>query len=264
MSEFQSQHNVVTHFDNSAHVYYSWYTMLNSDGHSFRIRRTRCLELLQSLKTGAKIADIGCGPATFIDELLKAGFNVLATDIAPHMIEDGRARFIGQDKIHFEVSPAHKIPVPNASLSAITAMGLLEYLNEEDAVYTEMHRALEIGGRAIITYPHIWSPTRLWAKYTYIFLKPFVKMARKILNKKIPNEGVKHREYNLKHTIQQFEKAGFTVTDIVFYNFKLGFRPLDTLFPRATVWISERLEKFCRTPILRRIGTGFILLGMKR
>lgn len=260
MSEFQPQERVTGHFDQAANVYYSWYDMPNSDGHSFRIRRTRCLELLKGLPQNAKIVDIGCGPATFVDDLLTADFDVLATDIAPHMIEDGRKRFAGRERIRFEVAPAHTIPVSNASVHAITAMGLVEYLNDEDAVYREAHRALRSQGTLIVTYPHYYSPTRAWNRLTHALVKPFLRILRK---DKTP-KGVKHREYHLDCAIRSIEQAGFAVTDIVFYNFKLGFRPLDQWFPKITVWISERLERYCRTPLIRRIGTGFIIKAIKK
>ncbi len=260
MSEFQPQERVTGHFDRAADVYYSWYDMPNPDGHSFRIRRARCLDMLTPLPRGAKVADIGCGPATFVDDLLKAGFEVIATDIAPHMIEDGRKRFAGHSHVRFEVMPADKIPVADGELDAVTAMGLVEYLNDEKAVYREAKRALKPGGRLIVTYPHRASPTRAWNRLTNFLARPFLA----ILRRGKPARGVKHREYCLPCAITLVECAGFEVTDVVFYNMKLGFRPLEHWFPKATVWLSERLEKYCRTPVLRRIGTGFILLGIKK
>ena len=260
MNEFQPQDRVTGHFDRAADVYYSWYEMPNPDGHSFRIRRTRCLEALKSVPQGSTVADIGCGPATFVDDLLRSGYEVIATDIAPHMIEDGRKRFGSAAHVRFEVAPADKIPTPDGSLAAVSAMGLMEYLNDEDAVYREMHRALKPGGLAIVTYPHRCSPTRAWNRFTHALVAPFLP----VLRRGKPVSGVKHREYDLQPTIDQLERAGFKVTDVIFYNFKLGFRPLEHWFPKATVWVSERLEKYCRTPFLRGIGTGFILVGTKQ
>lgn len=202
------------------------------------------------------MADIGCGPGTFTEALLQAGFQMIATDIAPSMIEDAQKRFQHEPKATFAVAPADQIPTPDGTLDGVTAMGLVEYLNDEEAVYQDIYRALKPGGIALITYPHYWSPTRIWDRITHALVKPLLRLIR---GKPSVASGVKHREYQLHTTVASLEQQGFLVQDTVFYNFKLGFRPIEHLFPRSTVWLSERLERFCRTPILRRIGTGFIL-----
>ena len=261
MSEFQAQERVTTHFDTAAPVYGSWYTAMNPDGHSFRARRLRCMELLQKhVQKGSKVADIACGPATMFKEILDAGFLVYGTDIAPHMVEECRKLYGTDSRVELAICPADAIPLPDQSIQAVSAMGLLEYLNNEDQVLREFHRILTPQGIAILTYPHHASPTRIWNRFTHAIAKPFLSSLRKGQAPK----GVKHREYHLAQTITQVENAGFKVEDVVFYNFKLAFRPLDSLFPKLSVRISEKLERFARTPILHRIGTGFILLARKK
>jgi len=49
------------------------------------------------------------------------------------------------------------------------------------------------------------------------------------------------------------------VTDVVFYNFKLAFRPLDKWAPKFFVKLAEKLESRARSKVWRQIGTGFIL-----
>lgn len=258
MDTFQEQSRVTKHFDDAARVYTSWYDLRNPEGHSFRIRRTRCLEALHRLPHGALVVDAGCGPGTFVDALLDKGYHVLGTDIAPGMIEECRKRFSEKPHASFNVSPADQIPLEAMKAEAVTAMGLLEYLNDETSVLREFRRVLKPGGLAILTYPHKWSPTRIWNRITHTIARPFLRIIR---GKKV--SGVKHREYELASTIQHVQDAGLEIKDVIFYNMKLGFRPLDSLFPRTIVWISERLERFCRTPILRRIGTGFIVVAKK-
>jgi len=181
-------------------------------------------------------------------------------DIAPGMIDECRKRFGQETGVRFDVASADHLPETDGSVDAVTAMGLLEYLNDEDAALHEFARILKPNGLAVLTYPHHASPSRAWNRLTHQIAKPFLA----VLRRGKPAGGVKHREYRLKPTLAQIHHAGFDVKDVVFYNMKLGFRPLDALFPKATVWIASRLERFCRTPILRRIGTGFIVLAVKR
>jgi ubiquinone/menaquinone biosynthesis C-methylase UbiE len=199
-----------------------------------------------------------------VDELLSAGFEVIATDIAPQMIADGRRRFDQRRNVRFEVAPADEIPVGDATLDAVTIMGVLEYLNDEEAVYREARRALKPNGVLIVTYPHYWSPTRAWYRLAKPLAAPVLAVLRALLGRAQPPGGLKHREYRLRQTIAEVEAQGFEVNDVVFYNFKLGFRPLEDWFPRATARQSERLERFCRTQGLRGIGTGFILRARRK
>jgi len=258
MSEFQPQQSVTGHFDGKAREYFDWYALQNLEGHSFRIRKTRCMEALTKLQVGSSVADIGCGPATMVKELLDKGFNVVGTDIAPTMIEECKTR-ITDPRASFYVCPADNVPLPDATQDAISAMGLLEYLNDEPATLKEFYRLLKPGGIALLTYPHYWSPSRVWNRFTHLLARPILFVIRK--GKKGP--GVKHREYSLGPTLEMITHAGFKVDDVIFYNFKLGFRPLDTWFPKMFMHIAEALERFCRTPILRRIGTGFIVVAKK-
>lgn len=260
MNDFQPQDRVTGHFDNASNVYYDWYAQQTPDGHSFRIRKQRCMELLRDLPSGAHVTDAGCGPATMIGELLARGFEVTGTDIAPGMIEECRKRFASNPHATFSVAPAERLPFSDGSQDAVTAMGLLEYLNNEDAVLKEFHRVLKPGGIVLLTYPYYWSPTRVWDRLTHALAWPLLATG---IIKRRDASGVKHREYLLNPTLSNIRAAGYEVTDVVFYNFKLGFRPLDTLVPKFIVRIAETLERFCRTPILRSIGTGFIVRAKK-
>jgi ubiquinone/menaquinone biosynthesis C-methylase UbiE len=218
------------------------------------------MDLLKRIPSGGKVMDAGCGPATMVKELLDAGYEVMGTDIAPHMIEECQKRFAGNPRASFAVAPADDLPIPDGSYDAVTAMGLLEYLNDEPKTLNEFYRILKPNGVAILTYPHYWSPSRVWNRFTHLLAKPLLM----VLRRGKPTSGVKHREYTLAPTVQMVRDAGFEVNDIVFYNFKLGFRPLDSWLPVFFMKIAEGLETFCRTPVLRRIGTGFIILATKR
>jgi ubiquinone/menaquinone biosynthesis C-methylase UbiE len=259
MNEFQAQERVTTHFDKASVEYFDRYSFKNLEGHSFRIRKTRCLELLSKVPSGGRVLDAGCGPATMIKELLDRGYTVTGTDIAPHMIEECQKRFAGNERASFAVAAADRLPVSEGTEDAVTAMGLLEYLNDERAVLKEFHRVLKPGGVVILTYPHYWSPTRVWNRCTNFLARPILAIVRRGK----PFSGVKHREYHLEPTLAMIREAGFEVTDVVFYNFKLAFRPLDTLFPVFFMKIAEGLERLSRTPLLRRIGTGFIVAAKK-
>lgn len=259
MNDLQSQTRVTGHFDSRAKKYFDGYQLQNAEGHSFRIRKRRCMDMLARLPRGSRVVDVGCGPATMVKELLDSEFVVTGTDIASRMIEECTTRFANEPRARFLVCSADQIPLSDSSQSAVTAMGLLEYLNDEPATLMEFCRLLKPDGIAIITFPHFWSPSRVWNRFTHLLAIPILAL----IGKRRQTSGVKHREYKLAPTLHMIRTAGFKIEDVVFYNFKLGFRPLDSVFPKLSIKIAEALERFYRTPLLRRIGTGFIVRARK-
>jgi ubiquinone/menaquinone biosynthesis C-methylase UbiE len=255
MAEFQPQERVTSHFDSLAKPYFEWYKARNQDGHSFRIRRTRCLEQLAKLSSGSTVLDVACGPATFVEDLRKRGYKFIGLDIAPHMIELSKELYGSDPDCSFIVANAEQIPLPDRSVEGLAAMGLMEYVNDESKILVECLRVAKPGALFTVTYPHRMSPARIWDRLTHAIAKPILQIVRK--GKSGP--GVKHREYDLTPTLAALKKAGWNVDDVVFYNMKIALRPLDKIFPALACWISEQLERFGRTPILRRLGTGFIV-----
>ncbi|MDO8618080.1 MAG: class I SAM-dependent methyltransferase [Candidatus Uhrbacteria bacterium] len=261
MNLSDTQPRVTRFFNDFAPTYFSRYEMRNQDGHSFRIRKQRVLEGLHDLPSGATVLDVGCGPGVMIRELLARDFRVIATDIAPAMIEECRRRFGDEPRLTLAVTSAEQLPVADSSVDAVIAMGLVEYLPDDEAVLREFARVLKPNGRLIVTLPHEACPSRLWDRLTKFLARPIVLAVRRARGKTIPQ--VIHREYRVNTYRQLCEAAGLNVTNVIFYNMKFFLRPLDRLFPSLGVWCSERLERFGRTPMIRRLGTGFIVFGRK-
>jgi len=256
MNQFQPQNQVTGHFDRAAQEYFDWYNLPTPEGHSFRIRKTRCLELLKDVPAGSTVIDIGCGPGIMVEKLLNRGFKVVGLDIAPQMIKQCRTRFGQNPNASFAVASAQQIPCPNQSADVLLAMGLMEYLNDENLVLAEFTRVLKPGGITLITYPNYWSLSRIWDRITHLLAFPYLRLRRR---NQTATVGVKHREYRLNQTLEALRHAGFNVTDVVFYNFKLALRPLDKWTPKFFVKLAEKLEPLARRPVWRQIGTGFIL-----
>jgi ubiquinone/menaquinone biosynthesis C-methylase UbiE len=150
-----------------------------------------------------------------------------------------------------EVGDAYAVKVPDEAFDIVTAMGLIEYLDDEPRYMKETNRIIKKGGIAIITYPNVWSPWRIWNR----FLRFVMRYGQTPL--------LLHREYTVKRTLEQFREQGFEPTRVVYYNFKLVPFPLDRLFPRFTVWTSQIFEHLDRTP-LKFLGTAFIVEARKK
>ena len=240
----------VTYFNDISKTYLNWYSDETPEGYSFRIRREKVLAMLPD-GTGKHILDLACGPGIMIKGLRAKNYKVTAIDAAPDMVELAKKEAPNDPEVTCEVGDAYALSVPDKSFDIVTAMGLIEYLEDEPRYLRETNRIIKDGGVAIITYPNVWSPWRLWNRFLRFVTKPGQKPL------------LLHREYTVKRTIQQFKDHGFDVKRVVYYNFKLVPFPLDRLFPRFTVWTSKIFEHLDRTP-LKFLGTAFIIEATKK
>ncbi len=239
----------VTYFNDMSKTYLGWYGDETPEGYSFRVRREKVLDMLPDGE-GLHILDLACGPGIMIKGLRAKHYQVTAIDAAPDMVELAKKEAAGDPKVKCEVGDAYSLSVPDGAFDIVTAMGLIEYLDDEPRYMKETNRILKPGGTAIITYPNVWSPWRIWNRILRMITRPGKKPL------------LLHREYTVKRTLEQFKAHGFEPTRVSYYNFKLVPFPLDRFFPRFTVWTSKIFEHLDRTPF-KFLGTAFIVEGKK-
>jgi ubiquinone/menaquinone biosynthesis C-methylase UbiE len=241
----------VTYFNDLSKTYLGWYSDETPEGYSFRVRREKVFKMLPHDGNGLHILDLACGPGIMIKGLRARNYTVTAIDAAPDMVELAKKELPNDPLVTCAVGDAYALDVQNGQYDIVTAMGLIEYLDDEPRYMKEMNRIIKNGGTAIITYPNIWSPWRIWNR----ILRFIAHRGKKPL--------LLHREYTVKRTLDQFKEHGFEPTRVVYYNFKLIPFPLDRYLPRFTVWTSKIFEHLDRTP-LKFLGTAFIVEAKKR
>ncbi len=240
----------VTYFNDLSKTYLGWYGEETPEGYSFRVRREKVLAMLPD-GTDKHILDLACGPGIMIKGLRAKNYRVTAIDAAPDMVELAKKELPDDPLVSCAVGDAYALSVPDGNFDIVTAMGLIEYLDDEPLYLKETNRILKSGGTAIITYPNVWSPWRIWNR----FLRAVARPGKKPL--------LLHREYTVKRTLEQFRAHGFEPTRVLYYNFKLVPFPLDRYLPRFTVWTSMLLEHLDHTP-LKFLGTAFIVEAKKK
>ncbi len=248
-------------FDDVSTSYRKEYDRVTTDGYSFRVRREKVLGLIPENGKGKTILDIACGPGIMITDLRKRGYTITAVDAAPEMVARAKEEHKEGPDLHIEVGDVYSLQYPDASFDVVTAMGLVEYLADEDRAYTEMVRVLKPGGTLVVSYPYVFSPWRLIGRLVMFVTWPI----RKIRNIFLKTRGhyITHREYTLASARNAMKSHGVTSDRVWFYNFKLIPWPLDQWFPTLTVAQSTLFERFDSTP-LRWLGTAFNLRGIKK
>ncbi len=248
--------NEVTYFNKKSSEYRAEYDRETPEGYSFRVRREKVLALTPDRTA---VIDIASGPGVMISGLRAKECSVTCVDAAPEMIARAREEFPDSDTVRSLVGDAYGLDLPTGAFDIALSMGLIEYLDDEAKFLREAHRLVKPGGSLIVTFPNYYSP---WRAMNRIGLA-IVRSVRKALGRSKPIV-ITHREYTLARARQLLDAQGFTAESAWYYNFKLVPYPLDVRFPRFTVWQSKVFEYLDSVPLLRMIGTGFIVKASRR
>ena len=152
------------------------------------------------------ILDIGCGTGAMLDELAPFG-HVVGADVAPEALSFCRER-----SSHYPLTRAdvRRMPFETASFDVVTAMDIIEHIDDDKAAVGEIFRVLRPGGRLFVTVPAFPS---LWSEH---------------------DEALYHyRRYTAPHLKDLFQRVGFSVP-------KLSYT-VTSLFP--PIWLYRQITK---------------------
>jgi ubiquinone/menaquinone biosynthesis C-methylase UbiE len=162
-----------------------------------------------------QILDIGCGTGAMLDELSPFGA-VIGADFAPEALGFCRAR---GDHYPLTRADVRRMPFADNSFDVVTAMDIIEHIDDDKAAASEINRVLKPGGRLFVTVPAFPS---LWSEH---------------------DEALHHyRRYTAPHLKDLFQRVGFAVP-------KLSYT-VTSLFPG--IWLYRQLSK--RLPKRRTDG----------
>jgi ubiquinone/menaquinone biosynthesis C-methylase UbiE len=171
---------------------------------------TSLLEGAYGRDAGLNILDIGCGTGAMLDELAPFG-DVTGADFAPEALA-----FCRQRGDHYPLTRAdvRRLPFADDSFDVVTAMDIIEHIDDDKAASSEILRVLKPGGRLFVTVPAFPS---LWSEH---------------------DEALHHyRRYTAPHLKDLFQRVGFSVP-------KLSYT-VTSLFPPIWAYrqLSNRLPK---------------------
>ena len=139
-----------------------------------------------------KILDAGCGTGRQMEELKKYG-QVFGFDISDEALNFCQKRGL-QNIVKADLN--QPLPYPNESFDLITALDVLEHIENDQFALSELKRVLKIGGHLIISvpaHPFLWS---YWDK------------------------SIHHqRRYTKKELEEKLKKAGFNIIRLSYIHF---------------------------------------------
>jgi SAM-dependent methyltransferase len=108
--------------------------------------------LLDGVRAGRRVLDLGCGDGWFSAALRAAGAEPVAVDAARGALERARARLPGLDARHWP--DGRPLPVEDASVDVAWAGEVLEHVVDVAPWLSEVRRALRPRGELLVTTPH--------------------------------------------------------------------------------------------------------------
>ena len=160
----------------------------------FVARRRLIVSLLDSTypRDGRlRLLDIGCGTGAMLDMLAPFG-DVTGADFAPEALQFCRARGEAQGRAYpLTRADVRRLPFATDSFDAVTAMDVIEHIDDDKAAASEIFRVLKPGGRLFVTVP---AYQFLWSEH---------------------DEALHHyRRYTAPHLKDVFQRVGFSVPKV--------------------------------------------------
>jgi arsenite methyltransferase len=117
------------------------------------LRRRGLVREALAARPGERIADIGCGPGFYVDELAREvgpEGSVVGIDGSDSMLALAAHRNRDNSNVGFERADATSLPLEDESCDRALSVQVLEYVSELELALAEIRRVLRPGGRVVI------------------------------------------------------------------------------------------------------------------
>lgn len=146
----------------------------NSYGNPYSMNAVRLRMVLDILgsKTPGRLLDVGCGGGVTTSAFLKLGWDCRAVDFSADMVKVASQNIASQGFDGSIVSQAGATDLSkfeDASFDAVICIGVLYYIEQDDAAYAELARVLKPGGTFIFSHQNALFDMFTFNRYTRRF-----------------------------------------------------------------------------------------------
>ncbi len=193
---------------------------LLSFGQNGRWRRAMVDQIVPA--PGNVVLDVASGTAGVALQLAsRTGARVVGLDVTEHMLRRGKANVTvaGQaGRIGLVAGRAEQIPLPDASVDALTFTYLLRYVDDPQATLAELARVVRPGGR-VASLEFCVPPAPFWRAAWWLYTRLLLPLGGLLTGGREwfevgrflgPSISRHYRSYPVAWTEQAWRNAGFT------------------------------------------------------
>lgn len=116
------------------------------------VRRQLVARLVEKYSGGkmGRWLDVGCGGGSNVERWVQMGARVVCVDIAEEALRVARSRC---SEAEFVLGDAQSLPFGDGEFDVVTALDVIEHLDDDAQAVKEMYRVLRKGGVAVVTVP---------------------------------------------------------------------------------------------------------------
>ncbi len=199
--------------------------------------------LTNSLQSGMKVLEIGCGTGFFTKEIVKKPVKLIAIDISPELIEIAKKN-ISSPNVEFIIENAYQMKFEDNAFDTVLGSSVLHHLDVEAAL-KEIYRVLKPGGEIAFTEPNMMNPQ--------IALQKNIPALKKALGDS-PDETA----FFIWSLTKKLKEIGFKQVKIV---------PFDFLHPKIPKGLIKIILPFTniaeKIPFLRQISGSLYIKAVK-
>jgi demethylmenaquinone methyltransferase / 2-methoxy-6-polyprenyl-1,4-benzoquinol methylase len=193
---------------------------LLSFGQNGRWRRAMVDQIVPA--PGNVVLDVASGTAGVALQLAsRTGARVVGVDLTEHMLRRGKANVTAAgraSRISLVAGRAEQLPLPDASVDALTFTYLLRYVDDPQATLAELARVVRPGGR-VASLEFCVPPSPFWHAAWWLYTRLLLPLGGLVTGGREwfevgkflgPSISRHYRSYPVAWTEQAWRNAGFT------------------------------------------------------
>lgn len=233
-------------FDHEAPAWHKLYDPVDpSIYNNKQYRRKYVLEMLGS--GSGTVLDFGCGAGGYFEVLEKLGYHVVGLDSAPQMVKTATnvASSLKNTKV-LQGDVLHP-PFEKHTFDALIAVGLLEYLPNDQNFLRVVKELVKPGGKIVVTLRNSRCfERRLWKLYLKFGIN-------------VGNIDYFYRDHDAQSFTALLKAHGFKDVQVRYCHFYPVPWPIHRLIPSINTFLSHKMERYFSQSKINFLGSTMIV-----
>lgn len=244
-----------------AAIYSEEYVLLQEEeagaGHVSQLKQLTAEEYLTLLlkyrgKHAGRILEVGCGQGDFLARAVGCGYEVIGTDVSPHVCRIAEARVRDRGQVHCGF--LESLPAQDESFDVIILADVIEHVRRPIETLALIHRLLKPGGTIFIATPALdsWSAKLMGHSWMEFKLEHLTYFDRNNIQTLLLAAGFSDLVVGPNYKFLSFAYINAHFQKYRVKAISTVMRLIDRLIPSSLAWMP-----------IRTVASGMIVMGKK-